>query len=340
LASLSRAKYQATAEKSLARYFAREIEAKEHVPVGIIDATWGGTMVESWTRLAALGSDASLMPVFASRGRMTDRESIALTEDKLQQKAREEAKAAGKPEPQFPWHPMLAMWGPGLLYNGMIAPLTPMPIRGVLWYQGESNSKIDRSPLIYNHLFRTMIEDWRSRWAEGDFPFLFVQIANFNSDATEDWATVRDQQLKTLELKNTAMAVTIDIGNPDNVHPTDKVDVGHRLALAARAINYGEPVEYSGPVFRQATNEGATLRVWFEHGKGLKFKDGLATGFEVAGADGKFVAATARIDADTVVVTSPNVPEPVAVRYGWSNSPQCNLFNAEGLPASPFKSRE
>jgi sialate O-acetylesterase len=323
---------------AVAWYFAREIENREHVPIGVIDSTWGGTIVESWTRLEALGEDASLMPVFASRGRMTDREANALLEDKRQQKLIAEAKAAGQPVPQFPWHPMLAMWGPGLLYNGMIAPLTPLPIRGVIWYQGESNSMIDRSPGIYNHLFRTMIEDWRKQWGEGDFPFLFVQIANFISTPAEDWAILRDQQRKTLELRNTAMAVTIDIGDPDDVHPTDKIDVGLRLARAARAVSYGEAVEYEGPVFRQATPEGKTIRAWFDHANGMNFKSGAATGFEVAGEDGKFIPATAQIDGATVVASSPDVPEPVLVRYGWANSPICNLFNGEGLPASPFTS--
>ena len=217
------------------------------------------------------------------------------------------------------------------------APLTPFPIRGVIWYQGESNSVLARAPL-YQRVFSTLIEDWRRQWGVGDFPFLFVQISNFTSTPAEDWATLREQQLKTLELRNTAMAVTIDIGNPDNVHPTDKVDVGLRLARAARALSYGEAIEYAGPIFRQATPEGSAIRAWFDHAKGLTAKGGAVTGFEVAGADGKFVAATARIESATVVVTSESVAEPVFVRYGWANSPQCNLFNGEGLPASPFTS--
>jgi sialate O-acetylesterase len=184
-----------------------------------------------------------------------------------------------------------------------------------------------------------MIEDWRHEWGVGDFPFLFVQISNYKSSANEDWAELRDQQLKTLALNNTAMAVTIDIGNPDNVHPTDKVDVGLRLALAARALSYGEDIGFSGPIYRQATPEGNAIRVWFEHhAKGLMAKGGELTGFEVAGADGKFVAAMAKIDGNTVVASSDAVAEPRFVRYGWSNSPQCNLFSGEGLPASPFTS--
>ena len=325
---------------AVAWYFAREIEGREHVPVGVIDATWGGTVAEAWTRMAALGADAALAPLFVSWGRMTERESDAPLVAKDQQWQRGEAMAQGKPEPQFPWHPQLDTWGPAMLYNGMIAPLTPFPIRGVIWYQGESNSALARAPL-YNRVFRTLIEDWRKQWGGGDFPFLYVQITNFKSNETEDWAELREQQLKALELTNTAMAVTIDIGNPENVHPTDKVDVGHRLALAARAISYGEDINYSGPIYRQATPEGNAMRVWFDHhAKGLVAKGGELTGFEVAGADGKFFPAAARIDGHSVVATSESVAEAVYVRYGWANSPQCNLFNGEGLPASPFTSAE
>ncbi len=323
---------------AVAWYFARDLEQREHVPIGVIDSTWGGTVAEAWTRMAALGSDAALAPLFTSWGKMTERESDALLSRNYEQRQRDEAKAQGKPEPQFPWHPQLDSWGPGMLWNGMIAPLTPLPIRGVIWYQGESNSALERAPL-YSRIFRTLIEDWRRQWGVGDFPFLFVQISNFKSGPGEGWALLREQQLLTLALANTAMAVTIDIGNPDNVHPTDKLDVGLRLALAARALSYGEGVSYSGPIFRQVTPEGSALRVWFNHhAKGLVSRGGTLTGFEIAGADGKFVPATATIDGNTVVVTSSDVAAPAYVRYGWANSPQCNLFNGEGLPASPFRS--
>jgi sialate O-acetylesterase len=268
---------------------------------------------------------------------MTDRAADAQLAQKDEQRQRDEARAQGKPEPLFPWHAPLASWGPGLLYNGMIAPLTPLPIRGVIWYQGESNSALERVHL-YDRVMRTLIEDWRNKWGVGDFPFLYVQISNFKSTPSEDWANLREQQLKTLQLRNTAMAVTIDIGNPDNVHPTDKVDVGLRLARAARVLSYGEAIEYSGPLFRQATPEGTAIRAWFDHAKGMTAKGGDVTGFEVAGADGKFVTATAEIEGTTVVAKSPAVAEPLFVRYGWANSPQCNLFNGDELPASPFTS--
>jgi sialate O-acetylesterase len=321
---------------AVAWYFAREIEQREGVPIGVIDSTWGGTVAEAWTRLTALGEDAALNPLFASRGRMIEQEPDDLLDAKRMARLQAEAKAAGKPAPEAPWRPDPASWGPGNLWNGMIAPLTPFAIRGVIWYQGESNSKLERAPL-YSRIFRTLIEDWRHEWGIGDFPFLFVQISNYKSDTTEDWAALREQQLRTLAVKNTAMAVTIDIGNPDDVHPTDKLDVGLRLARAARALSYGEAVEYSGPMFHQATPEGSSIRVWFDHAKGLNARGGEVTGFEAAGSDGKFVPATGTIDGETVVVTSSSIAEPIAVRYGWANSPQCNLFNGEGLPASPFR---
>lgn len=320
---------------AVAWYFAREISAREHVPVGIIDSTWGGTVAEAWTRLTALGQNAALAPVFAVRGQMTDEEATAQLEDKLHDRLRAEAKAAGKPEPQFPWHPMLNMWAPSMLWNGMIAPLTPFPIRGVIWYQGESNSALARAP-IYARLFQTLIGDWRAQWGEGDFPFLFVQIANFKSTPAEDWATIRQAQLDALVLRRTGMAVTIDIGNPDNVHPTDKATVGHRLALAARKISYGEDLEDSGPIFRQATTEDHALRIWFDHGQGLHAEHGGLTGFEVAGADGVFHPATATIDGTSIVLRSDAVASPATARYGWANNPECHLYNAAGLPASPF----
>jgi len=322
---------------AVAWYFAREIEQRENVPVGVIDSTWGGTIAEAWTSLTALGEDAALAPVFAARGHMTDAEVNELLEGKVRNRLIAEAKTQGKPEPQFPWHPPLNMWGPALLYNAMIAPLTPFPIRGVIWYQGESNSRGARA-VMYQRLFRTLIEDWRQRWQIGDFPFLFVQLANFTSVPEEDWATIREAQRRALELRNTGMAVTIDIGNPNNVHPTDKLTVGMRLALAARAIVYEEHLEYSGPMYRQITPEGSTVRVWFDHADGLEGKGGALTGFEVAGEDSKFFPAEAKLDGNTVVLSSASVASPVAARYGWANSPECHLYNSAGLPASPFTS--
>jgi sialate O-acetylesterase len=324
---------------AVAWYFARDLAVREHVTVGVIDATWGGTVGEAWVRLTALGEDASLTPIFVARGKMTEKGADAAAEEKDEQRQRDEASAAGKPIPQFPWHPPLNSWGPGLLWNGMIASLTPLPIRGVIWYQGESNSALARVH-SYDRVMRTLIEDWRRQWGIGDFPFLYVQISNFKSTPLEDWAELREQQVRTLAMRNTAMAVTIDIGNPDDVHPTDKLNVGLRLARAARYLSFSESVEYSGPMFRQATPEGTSIRAWFDHAKGLTAKGSAISGFEVAGRDGKFVSSTATIDGETILASSPDVTAPVYVRYGWANSPQCNVFNGEGLPASPFTSEK
>jgi sialate O-acetylesterase len=216
----------------------------------------------------------------------------------------------------------------------------PLAIRGVIWYQGESNSTLGRAPL-YHRLFSSMIGDWRRQFAQGDFPFLFVQISSYESTPEEDWGMLRDAQRRTLSVENTGMAVTLDVGDRDNVHPADKQTVGHRLALAARALSYGEDVHHSGPLFRQATTDGAGMRVYFTGADGkLAARGGTLEGFELAGADRRFVPATAKVDADgaTVTVTSPQVTAPQYVRYAWPNAPDATLVDSAGLPASTFTS--
>jgi sialate O-acetylesterase len=186
-----------------------------------------------------------------------------------------------------------------------------------------------------------MIGDWRRQWQQGNFPFLFVQLASYKAAPAALWPTVRDAQRRTLSLAKTGMAVTIDVGDPGNVHPADKQTVGERLTLAARSIAYGENVEFSGPLFRQAGANGHDMRVWFDHAEGLMTKGGGAPeGFEVAGADRKYKPATATLDGSGVVVSSEEVAEPVYVRYGWKDLPTVNLYNSAGLPASPFSSEE
>ena len=327
---------------AVAYYFARDIYQHENVPIGLIETFWGGTAAESWTSLHSLAADASLMPVFAQRSKMTEEHETVLLqladEEREYQKSVEQAKAEGKPGPWRKWHPDFAGWAPAALFNGMIAPLTPFAIRGVIWYQGESNAG-EKAPL-YAHLFQTMITDWRRAWDVGDFPFLFVQIANWNTEPDGHWPEVRDAQRRSLALRNTGMAVTIDIGDPVDIHPKNKLDVGLRLARAGRAIAYGEKIEWSGPLYRSLTHEDHALRVWFDHAAGLTAKGGPLTGFEVAGTDGKYVAADARIDGTSVIVSSATVPEPVSVRYAWAPNPICNLYNREGLPASPFQAPE
>jgi len=323
-----------------AYFFGREIAEKEHVPVGLIDSTWGGTVAEAWVSLDTISSDASLMPLFASWAAMTGKVADMPAIEAEEQREDAAARAANQTPPKHPWHPNPLSWEPAGLYNAMVSPFTPFPIRGVIWYQGESNSRVERAAL-YQRIFPALIADWRRHWNEGDFPFLFVQISSFASTPLENWAVIREAQRRTLSLANTAMAVTVDIGNPDNVHPSDKQDVGHRLALAARVLSYGEHVEYSGPLYRQASSEGGAMRVYFDHSEsGLVAKGGALAGFEIAGADRKFVPAAATIEGGSVMVSATAVPNPKYVRYGWQNAPTVNLFNGDGLPASPFTSEE
>jgi len=323
---------------AVAYFYGRELHQREKIPIGLIDATWGGTPIEAWTSLPALTADASLMPVFAARAAIMNKQEESLLTIEDEERQVEAAKAEAKPVPEFPWHGDMNSWAPAALYNGMIAALTSFPIRGVIWYQGEANSRLDLVPTMYERVFPKMIQDWRSAWGEGDFPFFYVQLANFTSTNLEDWATIREAQRKTLVLRNTAMVVTIDIGNPESVHPTNKHDVGARLALAGRAVAYGEAVEWSGPLFREIATDGHALWLWFDHTTGgLQTKGGVLRGFEIAGEDGRFHPAEAKIDGAKVIVSSTTVPGPTRVRYGWANSPDCNLYNRAGLPASPFE---
>ncbi|MBI4877020.1 MAG: sialate O-acetylesterase, partial [Acidobacteria bacterium] len=303
------------------------------LPVGVIQPAWGGTPAEAWTSATALAADASLISVFSDWGKVT--------EDSADHLARYQVQPKKTPNARPPIDPANHQWMPGGLYNAMIAPLTPYAIRGAIWYQGESNAGQKRS-YVYRRLFPTLIQDWRRAWGQGDFPFLFVQLANYGKNVpASPWPELREAQAMTLQLANTGMAVSIDIGNPSDIHPTNKQDVGLRLALAARAVAYGEKLVYSGPQFRQAVRDGAGLRLLFDHaGGGLTAKGGELKGFEIAGRDGKFVPAEARIDGRDVVVSSAVVRDPAIARYAWAASPECNLYNAEGLPASPFRTSD
>jgi sialate O-acetylesterase len=232
-------------------------------------------------------------------------------------------------------------WSPTGLYNGMIAPLTNYKIKGVIWYQGESNTG---KPQEYQKLFSTLITNWRKDWHDGDFPFLYVQLANFMDEQKQpsesNWAMLREAQLKTLTLPNTAMAVITDIGEWNDIHPLNKKDVGKRLSLAAQNIAYGEKyVVYSGPIYKSIKFDGSKIIISFTNiGSGLVAKDGELKHFAVAGADKKFVWANAKIDGDKVIIWSDDVSYPIAVRYAWADNPQsANLYNNEGLPASAFR---
>ncbi len=231
---------------------------------------------------------------------------------------------------------------PTLLYNKMIHPLLRFPIKGALWYQGESNAYPEAAD-EYRDQFKAMIKDWRERWNSGDFPFLWVQLANYmNTDdepSESAWALLRESQSAALALPNTGQAVAIDVGEADDIHPRNKQDVGLRLALAARKIAYGQDVVHSGPMYTGHTVRDGRMVLAFDHvGGGLQVKGGTLGGFAVAGEDGKFVWADAAVEGDHVVVWSDAVARPAAVRYGWADNPgRANLYNREGLPASPFR---
>ena len=332
-------------------FFARALRRERDVPIGLVHASWGGTPVESWVPGRALQADAAFAPLLWQWTRtLSDYPGAKSRYDK--QKAEWDelaalAKAQGKEPSNPPTTPrgVGSHWTPGGLYGGMIAPLTPFTIRGVLWYQGESNAQPQRSGTEYRRLFATLIESWREQWNQGAFPFLFVQLANYKAvqetPSESAWAELREAQAAALALPNTGMAVTIDIGEADDIHPKNKQDVGLRLALAAHSMAYGDRVVASGPVFDAVIPEGARLRVRFRHvGGGLVVKGDRLREFAVAGRDRKFVWADARIDGDSVIVSSPGVADPVAVRYAWADNPAATLYNREGLPAAPFRSDE
>jgi sialate O-acetylesterase len=224
---------------------------------------------------------------------------------------------------------------PNALYYAMISPLQPYAIQGAIWYQGEANSG---APIQYRKLFPAMIECWRGDWGQGAFPFLFVQLASYGKPVDPAWPLTREAQTMTLSLKNTGMAVAIDVGEEGNIHPKRKAPVGARLALAARSVAYGESLVYSGPMYDTMKVEEGKITLRFDHvGGGLEVRGGDLTGFTIAGEDMEFVEADAEIVGETVVVSSEQIEKPAAARYAWTGFPTCNLFNKEGLPASPFR---
>jgi sialate O-acetylesterase len=300
----------------------------------------GGTAVELWTSPEALAKN----PAGAELIRKTGQDIREFPEKLAKFKAEEPellkkftndlavAKTADKPEPRPPSAPRDPSGNqPGCLFNGMVAPLMQYAIRGTIWYQGEANGGRGKQ---YRELFPLMIEDWRSRWQQGDFPFCFVQLATYHASDP----MIREAQLLTLSrVPNTAMAVTTDVGDANDIHPTSKKPVGERLALAARAIAYGEKIEFSGPLFESSEIKDDKVILHFSHAKGLTAKGGALMGFIIAGADKKFVPADAVIQGETVVVSSPTISAPVAARYNWAGVAEGNLYNAADLPASPFR---
>ncbi len=327
-------------------FFGRDLYKQLGVPIGLIHTSWGGTPAESWMSREYLENDENFRPIL-KRYEETSVNYPELYRKYLSSRDRYRKHAAklraeGKPVPPEPGAPVGPNhpYSPTGLYNGMILPIVPYSIRGAIWYQGESNAG---RAYQYRTLFPAMIKNWRQVWGEGDFPFLYVQLANWRAGRPEptesDWAELREAQLMTLSAPNTGMAVTIDIGDANDIHPKNKQDVGRRLALWALAKTYGKDIEHSGPLYQLMAVESNKAILHFDHvGSGLVAGGGgPLKGFAIAGLDKKFVWADAKIKGDTVIVSSDKVTEPVAVRYGWADNPVCNLYNKEGLPASPFR---
>ena len=327
-------------------FFGRQLVLALNVPVGLIHSSWGGTPAESWTSRGTLESEPEFKSILDTEPKLLSAYPKVFEDFSRQfalwRQDSDKAESDGAPvpvPPTLPDDPRRNAWLPSGLFNAMIVPLTSYSIRGAIWYQGESNA--DR-PAQYRKLFPAMIGDWRRAWGEGDFPFLFVQLANWGIHSPHtNWPELREAQLKTLSVPRTGMAVTIDIGDGSDIHPRDKQDVGYRLALAAQAIAYGRDVMYSGPIYDSMAVESDKIRLHFKYVYAGLVAKPLYTpallGFEIAGENRKFVSAEAQIEGATVVVHSPAVPHPAAVRYAWGMNPWCNLYNRAGLPASPFR---
>ena len=329
---------------AVAYFFGQALQKARKIPVGLIHTSWGGSPAEAWMSRDALMADPvyrkEILKTYAANWRRYEEARAAW------QKEAKAAKAAGKKfnkrPPRSPW------WRCSELYNGMIAPLIPFAIRGAIWYQGESNAG---RAYQYRRLFPDMIRNWREKWGQGDFPFLAVQLAPWDKNrrrsieeiaaqpVESDWAELREAQVLAARiLPNVGIAVITDVGDKDDIHPRNKQPVGERLALAARVIAYGEPIDGLSPLYRSVEFKNGKAIVHFDYVKGpLKVKGDKLLGFAVAGPDRKFVWAEARVNGKTVEVWSPKVPNPVAVRFGWADYPVVNLYSSAGLPVSPFR---
>ena len=321
--------------------FARNLNMSLKLPVGILLSAYGASTAEAWIPREALVSDPLLKPMvdkldarynyFKEHPGSTD---AGVPPEPMMLNAR--LPRAGAPTAPLR-DPSRNQHQPTVLYNAMINTIVPYAIRGAIWYQGESIGGGPQGLMMYGHVMETLITQWRKLWGEGDFPFFEVQLPALKNVSNNP--LVREQQARILSLPNTGMAVTVDIGDPANVHPKNKEPVGYRLEVLALAKVYGHKgMEFSGPMYASNKVEGGAIRVKFTHAGGLMAKGGPLNWFQIAGADQKFVDADAKIAGDTVVVSSPQVNAPVAVRYAWDNYPDtANLHNASGLPAGPFR---
>ncbi len=316
--------------------FVRDLQRELKVPVGIVLEAYGASTAESWLPRATVAGDPLLKPLL-------DKFDARVSYYR-QHPDGSDADAPGAPQtlnarpgkPGKMRDPVQNQHQPTVLFNGMIQPVLPYAIRGVLWYQGESIVGGKAGVELYPHTMETLVKEWRQLWGEGELPFYFVQLAALKNVSNNP--SVREAQAQLLKLPKTGMAVTIDIGDPANVHPKNKEPLGERLTAIALAKTYGRKAEYSGPVYESMKVKGSAIELKFSHAKGLMAKDGPLKWFQIAGADGQFVDAEAKIEGDRVIVTSAQVSAPAAVRYAWADYPEgYNLYNGTGFPAAPFR---
>lgn len=330
-------------------FMGRDLHKQLGVPMGLIESAWGGTVIQAWSRFDSLVTDPEAAKT--AKAQLAQIDDPAWCERDFQNKlarfAKQQAefkdqpealKALRKPEKQTP------LWNnrPAGLYNAMIAPLAGFGLRGVAWYQGEFNNGQGE---LYGRLLPKMIADWRAQWGLGDLPFLVVQLPHFGTapqteptEVGKQWAWLREAQLKALSLPNTAVAVTIDLGD-GSLHPRNKAPFAQRLVLAALKVAYGQDIPASGPLYQGMAVEGDAIRIRFTLTDGglVALDNAALQGFAIAGDDRQFVWATAHIDGDSIVVRNERISRPVAVRYAWADYPRWSLFNKAGLPASPFR---
>jgi len=327
-------------------FFGRELHRFLGVPVGLINSSVGGTPIESWIDSETQRAMPELQPFFvataeqANASAPTDAARKKYERDRAKwEETAKQARAKKQKVPQAPRDPAAAQArhaNIGGLFNGKIAPLIPYAIRGALWYQGEANTVPAKAP-FYEHQLRLLVDDWRARWGYA-FPFAWAQLPNF-AVTGRDWPLVREAMLKTLAVPQTGMGINLDIGEERDIHPKNKQEVGRRLSLWALGTVYGRDVPAtSGPLPAGHQVRGNEIVVRFIHANGgLAAKDGALSGFVIAGEDRIWKPAAARIAGDSVVVSNPDVPQPVAVRYAWENYPTATLYNSAGLPATPFR---
>lgn len=351
---------------AVAYHFGKELRKQTGVPIGLVQSALGGTRIAAWMSRRALESSPQFAPILEYWDHLLERFPLARVNMQPYIQPHEQAwdhyvretlpsyewelrlaQERGQPLPVPPPKPVSPanVNNATVLYNANIAPLTRMNIAGITWYQGETDAMSLDAPM-YEALLRALVRDWRAAWGREDLPFFIVQLANFRDDsgplANERWSTVRQAQANVARSEpNAGLAVAIDLGDPQDIHPRNKHDVGRRLALLALRKVYSEDVICDGPTYHSLRPLGPRVRVVFDHvHRGLAIRGTSLRGFEVAGADGHFIPAQAVIEADTVVVSSPAVTDPCNVRYNWGDAPEGNLYNIDGLPAVPFRSQE